>query len=550
MSLHPEPIGEIPAETARVARAAFPGGTVITRLRDEFATLYEDADFHTLYPVRGQPGLAPWRLALVTVFQFLEHLSDRQAADAVRGRIDWKYALGLELTDPGFHFSVLTEFRARLVAGKAEHLLLDRMLERFKARGLIRARGKQRTDSTHILAAVHDLHLLELVAETLRATLDDLAATVPDWLRQIAQPVWFERYGRRIEDYRLPKRREEREALAIEIGLDGFTLLDALEGPNAPAAARQQPMVGTLRDVWRIHYAREGNGSPRWRAGAELPPVGERLQSPYDPEAHYSTKRQTEWSGYKVHVTETCDENAAHLVTHVMTCPAMQPDMASTADIHKCLADKGLLPTEHFVDAGYVDAALLVSSQRDYGVSLEGPVRAVAKRQNEAEQAYEQRHFAIDWEREQVTCPQGKASATWRLRLDDAGASRICAVFSRTDCGTCVMRALCTPAKEARRSVYFHPRPEYEALNRARAQMDDPVWKERYRVRAGVEGTLSQGVRAFGMRRSRYIGLAKTGLQQVCTAAALNAARIVPWLAGTPRAKTRVTRFAALAQAA
>jgi transposase len=549
MSLHPEPIGEIPTETARVACAAFPGGTVTTRLRDEFATLYEDADFRTLYPSRGQPGLAPWRLALVTVFQFLEHLSDRQAADAVRGRIDWKYALGLELTDPGFHFSVLAEFRARLVAGKAEHLLLDKMLERFKAPGLVRARGKQRTDSTHVLAAVHDLHLLELVAETLRATLDDLAAVVPDWLRKVAQPAWFKRYGRRVEDYRLPKRQDEREALAIEIGLDGFALLDALDAPNAPTAARQEPMVGTLRDVWRIHYAREENGPPRWRAGAELPPVGERLQSPYDPEAHYSTKRQMEWSGYKVHVTETCDADAAHLVTHVMTCPAMQPDMASTAGIHKCLSDKGLLPAEHFVDAGYVDAALLVDSQRDHGVSLEGPVRAVAKRQNEAEQAYEQRHFAIDWERQQVTCPQGKTSVTWRAGLDDVGAPRICAIFSRTDCGACAVRTLCTSAKEARRSIYFHPRPEYEALNKARARMNDPAWKERYHVRAGIEGTLSQGVRAFGMRRSRYIGLAKTGLQQVCTAAALNASRVVHWLAGTPRAKTRVTRFAALAQA-
>jgi transposase len=550
MSLHPEPIGEIPSETARVARAAFPRGTIVMRLRDEFDVLYEDADFRALYPARGQPGLPPWRLALVTVFQFLEHLSDRQAADAVRGRIDWKYALGLELTDPGFHFSVLAEFRARLVAGKAEHLLLDRMLERFKTRGLLKARGKQRTDSTHILAAVHDLHLLELVAETLRATLDDLAAVVPDWLRKLAQPVWFKRYGRRVEDYRLPKRRDEREALAIEIGRDGFTLLDALAAPDAPAAARQQQMVGTLRDVWRIHYAREGDGPPRWRAGAELPPVGERLQSPYDPEAHYSTKRQTEWSGYKVHVTETCDADAAHLVTHVMTCPAMQPDMASTADIHKCLADKGLLPAEHFVDAGYVDAALLVASQRDHGVALEGPVRAVAKRQNEAEQAYEQRHFAIDWERQQVTCPQGKTSVTWRAGLDDAGAPRICAIFSRSDCGACAVRALCTSAKEARRSVYFHPRPEYEALNKARARMKDPLWKERYHVRAGIEGTLSQGVRAFGMRRSRYIGLAKTGLQQVCTAAALNASRLAHWLAETPRAKTRMTRFAALVQAA
>jgi transposase len=171
------------------------------RLRDEFSVLYQDEDFRALYSSKGQPALAPWRLALVTIFQFLEHLSDRQAADAVRARIDWKYALGLELTDPGFHFSVLTEFRARLVTGQAEHLLLDRMLERFKARGLIKARSKQRTDSTHVLGAVRDLHLLELVAETLRATLNDLAAVVPGWLRTVAQPAWFERYARRIEDY-------------------------------------------------------------------------------------------------------------------------------------------------------------------------------------------------------------------------------------------------------------------------------------------------------------------------------------------------------------
>jgi transposase len=532
MSLRPEPIGAIPVETARVARAAFPKGNVVTRLRDEFGALYEDGDFRKLYPVRGQPGLAPWRLALVTVLQFLEHLSDRQAADAVRARIDWKYALGLELTDPGFHFSVLAEFRARLVAGGAELLLLDTMLERFKARGLVRGRGRQRTDSTHVLAAVHDLHLLELVAETLRAALDDLAAVAPDWLRGVARPVWFERYGRRVEDYRLPKRREDREVLALAIGEDGFLLLDALDAPGAPAEAREVPMVGTLRDVWRVHYAREGDGRPRWRAGAELPPVGERLQSPYDPEAHYSTKRQMEWSGYKVHVTETCDEDAAHLVTHVLTCPAMRPDMASTAGIHERLAAKGLLPSEHFVDSAYVDAALLVESRRDHGVSLEGPVRGVANRHTGAAQGFAQRDFTIDWERERVTCPRGKTSVTWRAGLDEVGAPRIQAVFGRTDCGACAARELCTPAKAGRRSVYFHPRPEYEALNAARARMHDPAWKERYRVRAGVEGTLSQGVRAFGMRRSRYIGLAKTGLQQACTGAAMNVSRAVSWLDG------------------
>lgn len=193
---------------------------------------------------------------------------------------------------------------------------------------------------------------------------------------------------------------------------------------------------------------------------------------------------------------------------------------------------------------------LVKASQRDHAVSLEGPVRAMPTRSTEAEQAYEQRHFAIDWENEKVTCPQGKTSVTWRAGRDDTGAARFRAVFSRTECGTCQARSLCTSSKEGRRAVYFLPRPEYEALNAAQDRMQDPAWKERYRIRAGIEGTLSQGVRAFGLRRSRYIGRTKTSLQQVCVAAAMNAARAVRWLAGTPRAGTRVTRFAALAKAA
>ncbi len=209
---------------------------------------------------------------------------------------------------------------------------------------------------------------------------------MPDWLRTLAQPAWCERYGRRIEEYRLPKSRDKREALALEVGADGFCLLDALDRADAPAAARSVPMVQTLRDVWRVHYAREEDGRPRWRTGAELPPVGERLQSPYDPEAHYSIKRHLAWLGYKVHVTETCDEDTVHLVTHVTTCPAMQQDMTGTAEIHARLAAKGLLPAEHFVDAAYVDAALLVGSRRDHGVLLEGPVRGVSTWQTRAGQ--------------------------------------------------------------------------------------------------------------------------------------------------------------------
>src|SRR6516165_1027483 len=146
MSLQPRPTPPVPDDTARVARAAFPRGNPYLRLRDELGTIFGDDDFADLYPRRGQPALAPWRLALVTVLQFREDLSDRRAADAVRARIDWKYLLGLELTDPGFDASVLCEFRSRLLAGRTEELLLERRLARCKALGLLQARGRQRTD--------------------------------------------------------------------------------------------------------------------------------------------------------------------------------------------------------------------------------------------------------------------------------------------------------------------------------------------------------------------------------------------------------------------
>ena len=166
-----------------------------------------------LFAKDGAPGLPPWRLALVTILQFHENLSDRQAAEAVRARIDWKYVLSLELTDEGFDFSVLSEFRARLIKGDAADLLLERLLDCCRALGLVKARGQQRTDSTHVVAAVRLMHRLELVGETLRATLNDLAVQAPDWVRAVAQTDWYERYQRRIEHGRCPKAKRRGTAM-------------------------------------------------------------------------------------------------------------------------------------------------------------------------------------------------------------------------------------------------------------------------------------------------------------------------------------------------
>jgi transposase len=251
----------------------------------------------------------------------------------------------------------------------------------------------------------------------------------------------------------LPKGQEGRQALALAIGADGFVLLDALDGPDVPAGAREVPMVQTLRDVWRVHHERD-DGPLRWRRAAELPPAAERMQSPCGPQAHFSMERQLSWTGYKVHVTETCDDDAAHLITHVKTCPSMQPDTTSAAEVHERLAAKELLPAEHFVDSGYADAELLASGRRDCGLSLEGPVRGASSR---AGQGCGLRHFTVDWDQERVACPQGKTSASWRTTRVADGSPRIQALFSRGGCRACSARAMCTPASSGRRTVHLHP---------------------------------------------------------------------------------------------
>ena len=560
MSLRPHPMESVPEDTARVARAAFPKGNLYLTLRDTLGTIFSDADFAALFPACGQPGFPPWRLALVTIMQFRETLADRQAADAVRARIDWKYLLGLELTDPGFHFCILSAFRARLLAGDAAELLLEKLLRHCQACGVLKAHGPQRTDATHVWAAIRVLNRLELLGETLRATLNDLATVAPDWLQGIAPPAWYERYGQRIEDTRLPQVDAERETYAQQVGADGFALLDALAASEVPTELRERTRVVTLRQLWQQHFERPRSERPspgvpltgqvRVKPDRELPPAADNLESPYDLDARYRrTRGGFVWTGYMVHVSETCGTEDVHLLTHVHTTPATVHEAQCTEPIQQALVDKGLAPTEHFVDAAYVDAALLVSSHQDHGIDVMGPTRPNVSWQMQVEGAYSIEQFTIDWEREQVLCPQGKVSRTWTPQVDGYGNTKISVKFRQQDCAACPERTRCTRAKTMPRHLSFHPRAQYEALEAARARFSSETGKERYKRRAGIEGTLSQGVRAFGLRRTRYRGLPKTHLQHVAIATAINVERIVAWLDERPRATRRTSRVAALAPA-
>ena len=303
MSLKPCHSDFVPEETARIARAAFPQSNLYLRIRDELRELFADEQFTMLFPKRGQPAESPGRLALVLVMKFIEGLSDRQAANAVRSRIDWKYALALDLTDLGFDYSVLSEFRTRLLQGGQEAQLLEALLTLFQDKGWLKARGTQRTDSTHVLAAIHFLHRLELVGETLRAALNALAVAAPEWLQAQVQSEWAERYGHRFGDRRLPQNEVERHTLMENIGTDGRRLLTEIYTPATPGWLRELPAVEILRRIWiQQFYASEAAESTCLRALEDMPPAELNINSPYDPEARFSQKRSTTWIGYRVHL--------------------------------------------------------------------------------------------------------------------------------------------------------------------------------------------------------------------------------------------------------
>ena len=515
------------------------------QMHDTLGPLYEDAQFAALFSSTGQPAEAPARLALVLVLQFAEGLSDRQAADAVRGRIDWKYALALELTDPGCDASVLSEFRTRLIQGGAEHLLLEPLLRRLEERDLLKARRTQRTDSTHVLAAIRTLNRLELVGETMRYVLNRLAVAAPAWLQAHMQPAWGERYSHRVENDRFPKADADRQQLATTIGADGFALLQAAYAPDAPPEVRDAPAVEVVRRIWLQQYY-GGSNPPRWRHEPDVPPAAQLIHSPYDLDARDSLQHGSAWVGYKAHATETCDDDTPHVITHVETTPATTPDDNMLEPIHAALAEQALLPREHLVDGGYTDAATLVESAQDYGVHIVGPVAADPSWQARERTGYDQSAFTIDWEAHTATCPHGKRSRKWQPDLDVAGQEVIQIRFANKDCQACPARSACTRAKSEPRTLTVRTQVYYEALHAARHDQTTAAFKAQYATRAGIESTLSQGVRAFDLRRSRYIGLAKTHLQHILIAVGINLKRVMAWYTHPQPTKPYVSPFTAL----
>ena len=592
MCVQPAPWPEPDPQIAAAIAAKYPGKRarpLAVQVRDRLGQWLEDEQFAAVFGIRGRPGWSPSRLALVTVLQRVEDLTDRHAAEAVRTRIDWQYLLGLPLDDPGFDHTVLAEFRGRVAGGGLELVVLDTLLARLAAGGLVKAGGKQRTDSTHVVAAVAALNRLELAGEAVRAAVEALAAAHPDWVAQrICVADWTRRYGTPMTSWRPPASPAKRDELAIAYARDGYALLEAVYDPSAPGWLRELPAVDVLRRVLLQNYTRtitaDGREVIKRREkepeGDGLPPGHARIASPYDTDARWGVKREEFWLGCKLHITETCDDAppcscrattaarpaaegavaggrggsgrghdraCAHLVfpnliTHVATTDATVTDNQMTGAIHDDLAGTNLAPGRHYIDSGYLSAAVVAAGHARHGIALIGPLLADTSAQARAGQGYARADFTVDYDTKTVTCPQGKTARSWSP-CTQHGKDAIVAIFSTTDCGPCPARSLCTAAK--RRVLSLPPPDLAEAQAAARAAEKTIPVQADYARRAGVEGTMHQAT-SHGARRARYRGLPKTRLDHVYMACALNLLRLEAYWTGTPLDRQRTSHLARL----
>ena len=576
----PEPDPHVAAAIAAKYRGSRPRPLAVL-IRDRLGQWLEDEQFAAAFGVRGRPGWSPSRLALVTTLQRVENLTDRAAAEAARTRIDWQYLLGLPWDDPGFDHSVLAEFRARVAEAGLEQVVLDALLARLAAEGLVAAGGKQRSDSTHVNAAVAALNRLELVGESVRAALEALAAAHPAWLGQrICVADFTGRYGTPMTSWRPPVSQTKREELAIVYARDGYALLEAVYDDAAPAWLGDLPAIDTLRRVLLQNYTRTitSNGREvikrreKEPEGDGLPPGHIRIASPYDTDARWGVKREEFWLGYKLHITETCDDAPActcpprgsgqgraperehgkgcaylvfpNLITNVATTDATVTDNQMTEPIHDALGARRLTPGRHYVDSGYLSAAGVVSALKTQGITLIGPLLADTSAQARAGAGYARSNFIIDYDTRTVTCPQGKTSQSW-TPCTQRGQAAAVVTFSTTDCGLCPARQQCTTSRKKRRQLTVLPRDLAEAQTAARSAETTVSFHTDYARRAGVEGTMNQAA-SRGARRARYRGLPKTSLEHMYMATALNLIRLHAYWTGTPLDRRRTSHLARL----
>lgn len=483
----------------------------------------------------------------------------------MRDRLSWKYALGRELTDAGFDFTVLSKFRARITEHGLERVVFDGLVDHCLQAGLVGAGGKQRADATHVISAVRDLNRLELAGESVRAAWEALAVAAPSWLAsQIDVAEFAHRYGPRVNGWTMPSSQVKRDRLAQVFGQDGYAIVRAAYQAGAPVWVRDVEAVQMLRQVLvqtcSLHTDTRGREVITKRDAHQegVPPGRLRLASPYDPDARWAAKGEDLfWCGYKIHLTESCDPPAEaeaeaeagrrtgprpNLITDVHTTDATVPDVKATTGIQQRLAERNLTPGEHYLDAGYPSADLVTTAAKN-NITMITPLMADHSPQAKAAEGFAKSDFRIDWKSRTVRCPEGHASIGWHPVTQHAQAA-IVVEFHRHDCRACPSQKRCTTSARGSRMLTLRPKEAHEALTRARTEQKTKTWKDKYALKAGIEGTINQALDVTGIRRARYRGLPKVRLQHAFSATAINIVRLNAHWSDHPLRRVRTSRLA------
>jgi len=543
MSLKVRPVPPIPDDIATVVRQILPASHALVVLGEQLTDFIADEAFADLYPAEGRPALSPALLALVTVLQYWEFLSDRQATHMVITRLDWKYALHLGLTYAGFDHSVLCEFRQRLIAHDAQRRVFDQLLLALRRAGLLKGKHMQRTDSLAVLAAVRSLSRLELAMETLRLALGELEQQDPAWLKAAVPSSWAETYGTWTQAERLVHSkgeagRAEAEKLLQQAGADGQWLLDKLAASGTPAALAAAEPVGTLRRVWGQQFESvDGRVTPRQKVDAC---GADQILTPHDPDVRYGEHGGSGWEGYVLQWTETAAPDQPRIITDVATTPAGVADCRQLDGIQARLTSHDLLPDIHLGDTGYVTGDTLVASTAR-GVQLLGPVQRDTSPQAQTPGGLTADRFQVDFEQKRATCPAGQLATTWSESRNAFGAPIVHIRFPVAVCQACPLRPQCMPTSTStKHGRSLKLKPSHVQVQARRHEQTTPAFKQLYRHRAGIEASLSNAVRRHGARRARYCGTAKTNLQHLFMASAINLKRAAAWLVGRrPRTERR-----------
>jgi len=472
----------------------------------------------------GRPPIDPVLLCGVTLLQFMERVADRRASEQVVYHLGWKYALDLELDYDGFHSTVLVYFRDRLEEKKAERMIFDWVVDLLIELGLVKRKGKQRLDSTHIVGYVKAMSWMECAIETLRLALEDLEHEVGNHERPEFWSRLWEFYVESHLDWRLSK--TEQANRHRQCGQDMRELLEWIDAKNPKLAEREA--VKVLRRVFDEQFeVVEGKVEFLTQRPARA------VQNPHDPDAHYADKKTKLWTGYKVHVTETVDpeepikkkgEPAEHFITEMFTTEAAQDEMTGLTEVLKReLEHHEITPLAIYSDAGYVTEHTLTQAEQN-GFELLGPTRP-----DPHKGVYNSDVFHVDVDKRQAVCPEGKLSTQCSRIKDSFMGTEYYRLEWGNQCDSCPVQTQCTRSKSGRRTLVVGLR--HDLVERRRREMKQSGFSKSMHPRNGIEGTHSELVRGHGMRRTKYRGLSRVGLSHYFIGAACNVKRYLNLLA-------------------